>query len=259
MGGAFCFSKFYCPNDNHILVGNSSNLAADVAMSGDVAIVASGATTIQAGAVTPTKLGTVTDGVTLDQSGAGFTLEIATGGVGTTQLASASVTAAKLGNVTDGITTDQSGAGNTIEVLNAPSLKRTLVAGQSFSANTSYAVRWGITANSETSTRVYAADITTSSHDLMYVIGMASSGTAVSAGQNITVTTAGSFALSSSDSAFGATTDGLAVFLTASGTFSTTAPSSSGQAVTRIGIVQTRSATVTSNVIDVWPVFVGVA
>ncbi len=204
---------------NHILVGNGSNVAADVAMSGDVAIVASGATTIQAGAVT----------------------------------------AAKLGAVTDGITTDQNGSGSTIEVLNAPSLKRTLVAGQSFSANTSYAVRWGITANSETSTRVYAADITTSSHDLMYVIGMASSGTAVSAGQNITVTTAGSFALSSSDSAFGATTDGLAVFLTASGTFSTTAPSSSGQAVTRIGIVQTRSATVTSNVIDVWPVFVGVA
>lgn len=283
---------------NHILVGNASNLAADVAMSGDVAIVASGATTIQAGAVTASKLGTVTDGVTLDQSGAGSTLEIKTGGVGTTQLASAavtaaklgtitdgvtldqsgsgstleiktagvgttqlaaaSVTAAKLGSVTDGITADQNGAGSTIEVLNAPALKRTLVAGQSFSANTSYAVRWGITAHGETSTRVYAADITTSSFDLMYVIGMASSGTAVSAGQNITVTTAGSFALSSSDTAFAATTDGLAVFLTATGTFSVTAPSTSGQAVTRIGIVQTRSATVTSNIIDVWPVFVGV-
>jgi hypothetical protein len=33
--------------NNHILVGNASNVAADVAMSGDVSIVASGATTIQ--------------------------------------------------------------------------------------------------------------------------------------------------------------------------------------------------------------------
>lgn len=42
--------------DAHILVGNSSGLAADVAMSGDVAIANTGATTIQAGAVGLTKL-----------------------------------------------------------------------------------------------------------------------------------------------------------------------------------------------------------
>jgi hypothetical protein len=187
-------------------------------MSGDVAIVASGATTIQAGAVTASKLGTVTDG----------------------------------------ITTDQNGSGSTIEVLRSPSLKRTLVAGQSFTANTSYAVRWGVTANGETANRVYAADITTSSFDLFYVIGMASSGTSVSAGQNITVTTMGSFSLSSSDTAFGSNTDGEAVYLTASGTFSVTAPSTAGQAVTRIGVIQLRSATAASNIIDVLPQVVGV-
>lgn len=233
---------------NHILVGNVSNVAADVAMSGDVAIVASGATTIQAGAVTATKLGTVTDGVTLDQSGAGSTLEIKSAGVSATQLATGAF---------DQVTIT-GGAGTPASVAQAPSLKRTLVAGQTFSANTSYAVRWGLTANGETTNRVYAADITTSSFDLFYVIGMASSGTSVAAGQNITVTTMGSFALSSSDTAFASNTDGDAVFLTATGTFSVTAPSTSGQAITRIGIVQQRSATVTSNIIDVFPQVIGV-
>lgn len=291
--------------DNHILVGNASNVAADVAMSGDVSIVASGATTVASiqgttvsgttgtgnvvFSASPTLTGTITAAaanfsgaisasnfsgsssgtntgdqtitLTGDVTGSGtgsFATTISANAVTTSKINNAAVTAAKLGTVTDGITTDQSGSGSTIEVLNSPALKRTLVAGQSFSANTSYAVRWGVTANGETANRVYAADITTSSFDLMYVIGMASSATSVSAGGNITVTTMGSFALSSSDTAFASSTDGLAVFLTASGTFSVTAPSSSGQAVTRIGIVQVRSATVTSNIIDVWPVFVGV-
>ena len=239
---------------------NVDNSTIDINGSNQLEVKSAGITSTQlaSASVTTAKLGTITDGVTLDQSGSGSTLEIKSGGVGTTQLASASVTAAKLGSVTDGITTDQNGSGSTIEVLNSPSIKRILVAGQSFSANTSYAVRWGLTANSETSTRIYAADITTSSFDLMYVIGMASSGTSVSAGQNITVTGLGSFALSSSDSAFGSNTDGAPVFLAASGGFSTTAPSSSGQAVTRIGIVQTRSATATLNIIDVAPAVVGV-
>lgn len=74
------------------------------------------AANIAAGAVTATKLGTVTDGVTLDQSGAGSTLEIKALGVGTGQIAAAAVTAAKLGAVTDGTTLDQSGAGSTLEV-----------------------------------------------------------------------------------------------------------------------------------------------
>jgi hypothetical protein len=138
-------------------------------------------------------------------------------------------------------------------------LTRTLVAGQTFTANTSYAVRWGVVSDGGTySGRVYAADPTTTSHDLFYVIGMASSATTVTAGSNITVTTIGSFTLSSADTAFGTGTDGTAVFLTASGTFSLTAPSTSGQAITRIGMVQVGSATNTSCIIDVFPVPVGV-
>lgn len=74
------------------------------------------AATIAAGAVGPTKLGSVTDGITLDQSGAGSTLEIKALGVDTAQIAAAAITAAKLGAVTDGVTLDQSGAGSTLEV-----------------------------------------------------------------------------------------------------------------------------------------------
>lgn len=291
--------------DNHILVGNASNLAADVAMSGDVAIVASGATTIGSiqgktvsgttgtgnvvFSASPTLTGTITAAaanfsgaisasnfsgsssgtntgdqtitLTGDVTGSGtgsFATTIANNAVTTVKINNAAVTAAKLGTVTDGITTDQNGSGSTIEVLNAPALKRTLIAGQSFTANTSYAVRWGITANGETAGRVYAADITTSSFDLFYVIGMASSTTSVIAGGSISVTTMGSFALSSADTAFASSTDGEALFLTATGTFSTSAPASAGQAVTRIGMIQVRSATVTSNIIDVWPQVVGV-
>lgn len=53
--------------------------------------------------VTAAKLATVTDGTTLDQSGAGSTLEIKSGGVGATQLAANAVTTAKIAdaNVTD--------------------------------------------------------------------------------------------------------------------------------------------------------------
>ncbi|CAM6005515.1 unnamed protein product [Sphagnum balticum] len=320
---------------NHILVGNASNVAADVAMSGDVGIVASGATTISAiqgktvsgttgttnvvfsnaptftgllsgvsasfsssisasnfsGNSSGTNTGDQTIALTGPVTGTGtgsIATSITAGAIGTTQLAASAVTAAKLGAVTDGVTLDQSGSGSTIEIKSsgvsatqlasgafdqvtilggggsaasvsqAPSIKRTLIAGQAFTANTSYAVRWGLTANGETAGRVYAADITTSSYDLFYVIGMASSATTVTAGSNITVTTLGLFNLSSSDTAFASSTDGTAVFLTASGTFSTTAPSTSGQAVTRIGMVQVRSATAASNVIDVHPQVMGV-
>jgi hypothetical protein len=275
-------------------------------------------TDLVAGAVTAAKLGTITDGVTLDQIALTNILEIKAGGVGTTQLAAASVTLDKLGTIVDGSTLDKSGASGTFEikaggvtpsrlgtitdnstldqsgdgltleiknagvtaaklatgvfdgasitggngsaavVQNAPSLKRTLVAGQSFSANTSYAVRWGITAKGETAGRIYVSDITTSSYDLFYVIGMALSTSAVSAGGSMPVTTMGSFNLGTADAAFASSTDGQPVFLAANGAFSLTPPSTAGQAVTRIGILQFQSGTPDLNVIDVDPVPVAV-
>ena len=85
-----------------------------------------GTTQLAAAAVTAAKLGTVTDGTTLDQAGAGSTIEVKAGGIAATQLATnavttakitdANVTAAKLATVTDGTTLDQAGAGSTIEI-----------------------------------------------------------------------------------------------------------------------------------------------
>lgn len=51
------------------------------------------AATIAAGAVTALKLGTVTDGVTLDQSGSGSTLEVKAGGISNTQISSSAAIA----------------------------------------------------------------------------------------------------------------------------------------------------------------------
>ena len=196
--------------DNHILVGNASNVAADVAMSGDVAIVASGATTIQAGAVTASKLGTVTDG----------------------------------------ITTDQSGSGSTIEVLQAPKLANSLNATGTFAANTSYIVRWAEHANGDTAGTVYAADNGSAAN--AYAIGIAISTAGISVSGSIKVVSEGLYTLGSSDSAFSSTVVGLPVYLTTSGAFSTTAPTSAGTAVFRLGIVASTSQ------IWVQPSFVGV-
>ena len=56
-------STVFALTNNHIFVGNVSNIPTDVAMSGDVGIVANGTTTIQAGAVTASKIAsnTITD------------------------------------------------------------------------------------------------------------------------------------------------------------------------------------------------------
>lgn len=48
---AIAFSKLEVMTSGNILVGSAANVATEVTMSGDVAIIASGATTIQAGAV----------------------------------------------------------------------------------------------------------------------------------------------------------------------------------------------------------------
>lgn len=150
------------------------------------------------------------------------------------------------------------GSGSAAAVQSAPAVKPSFVAGQTFAANTSYAVRLGITGNGETAGRIYAADPDTSSFDKFYVIGMISGGAGLTAGQSVSVVRLGSFSLSSSDTAFGSGTDGLPVFLTSGGALSTTAPTTSGLAVTRVGMVAVRSATAASNIVDVNPSPVGV-
>ena len=209
---------------NHILVGNASNLAADVAMSGDVAIIASGATTIQAGAVTASKLGTVTDGVTLDQSGAGSTLEIKAAGVSATQLATGAF---------DQVTIT-GGAGTAASVASSPSVKESMVAGEAFAATTLFAVRFAKAADAGfVAGRVYKADNDTTSADNFYVIGLAYSAGSVSTGGAIVATKMGLINVPSHGF-----TPGAPLFLGSSGAVTATAPSASLSAVERVGIVR---------------------
>jgi len=230
-------TKTLAPAD--IFVGSAGSVATAVAVSGDVTIASTGAVTIAAGAVTASKLGTVTDGVTLDQSGSGSTLEIKALGVGTSQLAAASVTAAKLATGAFDQVTIVGGAGTAASVAQAPLVSNMEIAGESFAANTSFLVRFAITG--ETAGRVYKADYDTTSADKFWIIGVAFSAAGVSAGGSISVVSLGEYSLGSSDTAFSAGDIGKPIFLTASGAFSTTAPSSSLQAVMKAGMVKTTS------------------
>ena len=130
------------------------------------------------------------------------------------------------------------GNGSAAAVAYAPAIEFTGVAGQTFSANTTYALRYGLPQNSETAGRLYAADITTSSYDLFWVVGFLPAGTGYTAGNSMTVIKFGPMTLGSSDTNFGSNDPGKPCYLQSGGiNATTTAPSTSGQAVAKLGIV----------------------
>jgi hypothetical protein len=252
-----------------VTVNAINQLTGDIA-AGPASGSASAAATIQPGAVTAAKLGSVTDGITLDQSGAGSTLEVKALGISSAQLAPASVTPAKLGTVTDGVTLDQSGSGATLEVkaagisknqlatgafdqativggagtvasvAQAPKVVRNLTVGFAMAANTSYLVRWGRPGTqSETGGSLYKADNNSSADDLFMVVGIASSTSAVTAGSTVSVTTLGQYALASSDTAFTTAQVGTAIYLGSAGAMLTAPPTAAvGTALVKVGVVQ---------------------
>ena len=132
------------------------------------------------------------------------------------------------------------GGGSAAAVQNAPLVKKTMVAGESFAADTSFLVRFAV--NGETAGRVYKADKDASSSDLFWCVGIAYSLAGVTAGQNISVTVLGTYTLGGSDTPFGGTDIGKAVWLTSAGGFSVTAPSATNEADFKIGVVQTTSS-----------------
>lgn len=112
-----------------------------------------------------------------------------------------------------------------------------LIAGQSFSANTSYAVRWGIESNGENPDRVYAADYNSITTNNYWAIGIALSTTNTVVGENINVYSFGIYTLGSEDVPFLTSDTGNPVWLTSGGTFSTSAPDGMGDVDEKIGIV----------------------
>lgn len=136
------------------------------------------------------------------------------------------------------------GGGSAAAVQYAPAVKFSGVAGQTFSANTTYAVRFGLPSNSETAGRLYAADITTSSFDLFWVVGfIQTGGSPVTAGNSVLVIKNGPITLASGDTTFGVNDPGKPIFLQSGGVnATTTAPSTSTQAVISLGIVTSTTA-----------------
>ncbi len=127
-------------------------------------------------------------------------------------------------------------------ISSSPAISNTFVAGQSFSANTSYVVRWGMNALSETTNRVYAADYDTSSYDEFWALGIAMSTSGVTAGQNIQVYSFGTYTLGSSDTPFNTVNIGAPVWLTSAGAFSVTAPTGTSEADLKIGIIMSTTS-----------------
>lgn len=229
-------------NTLNVLVDGSTIDAGGAGGSLEVKAGGIGSTQIASAAVTAAKLGSVTDGVTLDQSGSGSTIEIKTGGVGTAQLAATSVTAAKIATSAVDGTTITGGAGTALSAIATPAMQKTFLAGAALTANTSYLVRMAV--SGETAGSVYLADASSAAaNGKFWAIGLASGGASgISIGGSVLVTMLGTWTLGSADTAFSSGVVGTPVWLSTSGTFTTTAPSTSGYACYKVGIVQTTSS-----------------
>lgn len=149
-----------------------------------------------------------------------------------TFFASTDISAAEAEQLSDGSNADS---------LHSHSLmKLEATAGEAVAAETSFAVRYAV--DGETLGRVYKASQDASSSDLFYVVGIAKSAGALSAGDGIEVTTHGLHTLGSSDAAFNAADIGKAVFLTTGGALTITAPTTANHAVVRVGVVATTTS-----------------
>lgn len=106
------------------------------------------------------------------------------------------------------------------------------------SANTTYAMRWGVPANSETAGDLYVADWNTASFDLFWVVGLYNSTSTTATGASITITSKGEFTLGSSDTPFGSTDQGKPVWLGSAGAITANSgfSPSSGDANEKLGI-----------------------
>lgn len=131
------------------------------------------------------------------------------------------------------------GSGTAAAVASAPLSKRTLVAGEAFAANTTFAVRWAL--NGETAGRVYKADKDATSVNKYAAIGLALTTGGVSAGGNIDVVMLGEYTQGSADTAFGSTDVGKELFVGTTGALvlGSALAGTTGEAAYCIGVIQT--------------------
>lgn len=126
------------------------------------------------------------------------------------------------------------GSSSAAAVAQAPVLATSEIAGEAFAATTLWAVRYAKAADAGfVAGRVYKADYDTTSVDNFYVIGLAYPAGSVSAAGAISVVEEGVINAPSHGFIVGS-----AVYLSASGAVTNTAPSTSLQAVVKLGMVK---------------------
>lgn len=128
------------------------------------------------------------------------------------------------------------------DVLQSPAVKKSVTVDEAFAADTSFLVRYAV--DGETAGRVLKADsASAAANEEFYAVAIVhSAGASLVAGDSVTTTFLGSHALGSSDTPFASADIGKPVYLTDAGAFSTTPPADSGDAVYRVGIVETTTS-----------------
>lgn len=148
-----------------------------------------------------------------------------------------SIGAAKL---TTGVADQDSitgGNGTALAVQHAPKIVTNETAGESLADDVTFAVRMAM--DGETAGRIYKADADATTDNRFFVVGLARKVGGASAGDPVAMTSFGTHDLGANDTPFSSTDIGKPVYLTSAGGFSVTAPSSSNQAVMKIGMVET--------------------
>lgn len=221
-------------------ITGSNELAAKLDAAGAIASGASGlATQVDASTIeiSTNALRVKDAGITAAKlaSDSVITAKILDANVTLAKLASASVDENKIVSTSvDASLTGGSGA--KLSVASSPRGLKSMVAGEAMAANTSFLVRFAI--SGETAGRMYKADKDATTLDKFMAMGIALKTSAVIAGEAIDITLEGSHTLGASDAAFSAGDIGNAVYLTATGAFSTTPPSTVNEAVWRVGVVE---------------------
>lgn len=118
----------------------------------------------------------------------------------------------------DGVTIT-GGNSTPFAVQQAPLQVKDYIAGESFAANTSFAIRYALTG--ETAGRVYKADKDTTSANNYHGVAIVHSTSAITAGQTIRGTVSGLHTLGSSDTPFSSGDVGKEMFLGSAGAFGT--------------------------------------
>lgn len=127
---------------------------------------------------------------------------------------------------------------NQLAVVGAGTNVQNLPIGDTFTANTSYAVILGINAQSQTAGQIYQAQASNAASALTFwSIGIAAIGATTTVGTVVPVTGQGIYTLLSGDTNFNTSDIGLACYVNDGGDFTTTSPSASGTAVYKLGIV----------------------